>query len=337
MNLICLCYRLWFGVHRWNRCICTLCGKTRDEGHDWSKDCEKCVRCGMTQQDAHRWNRCICTLCGKTRDEGHDWSKDCEKCVRCGKTRQDDHTWKGCKCITCGKTRDEGHDWSKDCEICATCYMTQQDAHTWDGSTCTTCGRRWEKIFSVYYPDGYLGKKEWEVKAERYERRGDLKTGLKYEYVFFDVLGRKVKTLPMHGALNNGPWEIEPPQPKPKLALVRFESGCPRCPRGTGKSMNIQLQWSTARSNPGEWEHLGSFRCPHCDSLFSVHAPGNPDIRELYWSYVEPDKHWVFWQTADCKHCGGKLTVHMEKFEGSDRLSHYIGQCSMCSETQDNY
>ena len=39
----------------------------------------------------HKWNGCKCEICGKTRDEGHDFrlvdDKCMEKCVICGKTR----------------------------------------------------------------------------------------------------------------------------------------------------------------------------------------------------------------------------------------------------------
>ena len=55
--------------------------------------------------DFHEWNGCGCPKCGKYRDEGHDWSEDCEKCAKCGKTRADQHSWNGCKCTSCGKTR----------------------------------------------------------------------------------------------------------------------------------------------------------------------------------------------------------------------------------------
>ena len=80
MNLKCA-----LGLHEWSGCQCSKCGKTRDEGHDWRKDCEKCSKCG------------------KTRDEGHDWIKDCEKCSKCGKTRQGAHFWVETGCSKCGR------------------------------------------------------------------------------------------------------------------------------------------------------------------------------------------------------------------------------------------
>lgn len=64
MFLMCL-----FGKHKWTGCKCSDCGKNRNEGHAWSKDCEKCEQCGTARQDAHKWNGSKCSVCGKTRDE----------------------------------------------------------------------------------------------------------------------------------------------------------------------------------------------------------------------------------------------------------------------------
>ena len=136
MNLTCT-----FGFHKWTGCKCSACAKTRNEGHDWSKDCEKCARCGAARASAHRWAGCKCSACGKTRDAGHDWSKDCEKCARCGAVRADTHKWTGCKCSVCNKTRDESHDWSKDCEKCARCGAARASAHQWTGCKCSACGK----------------------------------------------------------------------------------------------------------------------------------------------------------------------------------------------------
>jgi ankyrin repeat protein len=98
-----------FGFHNWDGCECDTCGKMRDGGHDWSKDCGKCARCGAERKDAR----------SKTRDVGHDWSKDCTRCAKCGKGREASHVWAGCKCSACGKTRDEQHDWKgSSCIIC---------------------------------------------------------------------------------------------------------------------------------------------------------------------------------------------------------------------------
>ena len=149
------------GMHNWAGCKCFECDKTRDEGHYWREDCEKCRRCGQTRSDAHTWNGCTCAKCGKTRDEGHDWSISCEicfrcgmkspggnhqwsgcRCMKCGKIKDQDHHWVGCKCSKCDKTRDEGHDWSKNCEKCEKCGHARIDAHDWsqDCEQCSICG-----------------------------------------------------------------------------------------------------------------------------------------------------------------------------------------------------
>lgn len=73
--------------------------------HDWSKDCEKCSRCGKTENH-------------------HDWSKDCQKCSRCG------------------EIRDDAHDWSANCEKCNKCHITREGAHVWEGDKCSVCGER---------------------------------------------------------------------------------------------------------------------------------------------------------------------------------------------------
>jgi hypothetical protein len=147
------------GLHTWNRCICTKCGKRRDKGHDWSINCEKCHICGKTREnvhswvgckcskcrtirdEAHDWNGCKCRICHKIRDEEHGWTVNCEKCYICGKTRANVHSWVGCKCSNCPQTRDEGHDWKKDCEKCARCGRTRDNAHDYHGCKCIKCGK----------------------------------------------------------------------------------------------------------------------------------------------------------------------------------------------------
>jgi len=57
-----------FGLHQWDGCKCKACEKTRDQGHDWSKDCGKCVRCGATRNNVHQWNGFKCSVCGKIKD-----------------------------------------------------------------------------------------------------------------------------------------------------------------------------------------------------------------------------------------------------------------------------
>lgn len=113
------------GVHDWMGCKCYICGKTRDEGHEWStRDCGECGICGKRREGAHEWHGCKCGICGKTREEGHEWSaRDCEKCQ------------------LCGKVREGAHDWTKDCERCAVCGATRSNSHKWEGSKCSVCGK----------------------------------------------------------------------------------------------------------------------------------------------------------------------------------------------------
>ena len=111
------------GFHSWGGCTCTVCGKVRDEQHDWSKDCEKCSKCGKTRENYHDWSKDCekCSKCGKV-EEHHDWSKDCEKCFKCGKV-EEHHNWsKDCeKCSNCGKTRENQHDWNINSKKCSKC------------------------------------------------------------------------------------------------------------------------------------------------------------------------------------------------------------------------
>ena len=65
----------------------------------------------------HSWQNCECTQCGKIRYDRHVW-QGCT-CTQCGKTRDTEHLWKGCKCTQCGKTRDTGHSLTGvHCTIC---------------------------------------------------------------------------------------------------------------------------------------------------------------------------------------------------------------------------
>lgn len=54
----------------------------------------------------HSWTGCKCLSCGKVRDDGHDWAKDCEKCAVCGQVRKGSHVWKGRKCAACSQDLD---------------------------------------------------------------------------------------------------------------------------------------------------------------------------------------------------------------------------------------
>lgn len=117
--------------------------------HEWSKNCEKCSKCGQPRSNAHTWDGCKCSKCGKTRDTEHIW--DGCICKNCGLSV---HKWDGCKCSNCGKTRDEGHDWSKDLENCSKCgktrpiqYFEQErpygdGACSWDPCPCGAFGSR---------------------------------------------------------------------------------------------------------------------------------------------------------------------------------------------------
>src|ERR1022692_4426679 len=83
MNIKCL-----LGAHPWRGCRCSVCGNTRDQDHDWSRDCEKCSSCGSTRKNIHRWEGCKCAVCGTARGHGWVWNKDVDdKCSRCGATR----------------------------------------------------------------------------------------------------------------------------------------------------------------------------------------------------------------------------------------------------------
>ena len=52
----------------------------------------------------HSWNGCKCRKCSITRDEQHNWKKNCEKCSICNKSRENVHQRKGCSCINCHTT-----------------------------------------------------------------------------------------------------------------------------------------------------------------------------------------------------------------------------------------
>lgn len=73
-----------FGLHAWEGCKCSRCGKTRDEEHSW--DGCKCRRCGTARDAEHSWGDCRCLRCGKMRD--HSWKEG--KCSRCGEERDPD-------------------------------------------------------------------------------------------------------------------------------------------------------------------------------------------------------------------------------------------------------
>ncbi len=109
-------FRCSIGLHRWDdfaHCRCKSCGQTRDKG-------------------PHHWVGCICTYCEKVRDEGHDWSYDCQECKRCKKRRSTEHKWVGCRCQACRRTRDVEHSWvGCRCQVCGQ-YRDQE--HDWRSS-----------------------------------------------------------------------------------------------------------------------------------------------------------------------------------------------------------
>lgn len=92
------------GMHQWDGCQCTVCGKVRDEHHDLSLDCEKCARCGHVVIGNHDWSHDCekCSKCGKTRENAHSWEHDCEKCSKCGKHRENKHHMVNGLCEVCG-------------------------------------------------------------------------------------------------------------------------------------------------------------------------------------------------------------------------------------------
>ena len=134
MHLLCL-----FNVHKYVGCECIRCHKTRNLDHDWSENCNKCLRCGMQREDEHDWKGCTCSKCGVKRNEQHDWSDNCIKCSRCGMQREDEHDWKGCTCSKCGVKRNEQHDWSHDCRVCSRCNIYRKADHVWSGNNCIHC------------------------------------------------------------------------------------------------------------------------------------------------------------------------------------------------------
>jgi hypothetical protein len=121
------------GFHSWDRCKCSVCGKTRDEQHNWSANCEKCSICGKTREKQHKWGKwdsdCKCSICGKIRDEHHSWHINCEKCSKCGKRRENQHDWTtDCeKCSKCGTTLPNKHDWLTNSERCSRCGKTYSE------------------------------------------------------------------------------------------------------------------------------------------------------------------------------------------------------------------
>ena len=141
-------FKCKIGLHSWDGCKCSECGKTRDEQHEWSMDCEECSKCYTTRESQHSWNGCLCEKCKKIRSEQHDWSKDCCKCSKCGtESESNEHDFtKDCQtCSKCGTTFEKmwgfGHQWESNCEKCSVCGKSRKNIHVWTGCKCFICGR----------------------------------------------------------------------------------------------------------------------------------------------------------------------------------------------------
>lgn len=128
----------------------------------------------------HSWSGCKCSRCEKTRNEGHDWGKDCETCARCDTRREGTHSWSGCKCSRCGAIRITGHVWSgagsATCSRCGSEKSAIMDVcrtagHRWSSppfSECTVCGIRLKELqtsalaeVALSYPDDEV--RRWAV------------------------------------------------------------------------------------------------------------------------------------------------------------------------------
>lgn len=184
------------GVHGWDGCICPACRKVRNEQHNWSQNCERCVRCGKERADAHDWSQDCekCAQCGQERSNAHFWadasvqsflaregkSSDCEKCLRCGKERINGHTWEGCKCRRCEKVRNEQHDWNRNCERCAKCGKERTNAHDWskDCEKCSQCTMERYSMHKWSIDNCLICGKVRDIECAMIEaaRCGDLKT-----------------------------------------------------------------------------------------------------------------------------------------------------------------
>lgn len=77
------------GLHPWNECKCTECGKIRNSHHDFSENCIRCSKCGKSSGNQHDFtaNCEKCSKCGLEIRLSHDWTKDFKKCATCGKER----------------------------------------------------------------------------------------------------------------------------------------------------------------------------------------------------------------------------------------------------------
>jgi hypothetical protein len=70
-------FKCKIGLHSWNGCKCSICGKIRDKHHIWGEF--------------------KCTICGKKRFDDVDWSTGGEDGFTCGTSRLYRHTKKPLK------------------------------------------------------------------------------------------------------------------------------------------------------------------------------------------------------------------------------------------------
>lgn len=74
-----MAFKCKIGFHSWDGCKCSQCEKTRDEQHDWSKDCEQCSKCGKTRKYENIGIICSCAKCSVPEKRIADFFSDCGK------------------------------------------------------------------------------------------------------------------------------------------------------------------------------------------------------------------------------------------------------------------
>ncbi|MCX6236625.1 MAG: formylglycine-generating enzyme family protein [Bacteroidia bacterium] len=165
-------FKCKIGLHTWDGCKCSACGKVRKDQHDWSKDCDKCSKCSNKRENQHDWSKDCekCSICGNIRENQHDLSKDCEKCAKCGKTASNNHNW------------------SKNCEKCYKCDTYRENKHKWDGNICSKCGLPkidWVEIpagtFTMGSPSSEVDR--WDAETQHHVTLSAFKMS-KYEVTF---------------------------------------------------------------------------------------------------------------------------------------------------------
>ena len=129
----------------------------------------ECSVCGKKDTENHKWNFCICVVCGKRRpffERGfaHDWKPVLGKCEEicdvCGEIQTKSHSWErvpgtcGRKCSICGCVEEHYayHEWERVPDSCTTmkcriCGKTEERAnHLFESigncrKKCSVCGR----------------------------------------------------------------------------------------------------------------------------------------------------------------------------------------------------